>query len=178
MERTVEHESDGYTNSKWCSWYSHQRSGTGTRRLRNNRTSGGYPNYSIYKNRQNTERSPGDLRILAITQTPVRNHQLMLVGKNRKGVNNNINEKMENYFNLARELKKLWNIKVTVIAIAVRALGRIQKGLVKGLEDLEIREQVQDIQTTALLRSDRILRGVLEIWWDLLSLKLQWETIS
>ena len=28
---------------------------------------------------QNTEKSPGDLRKFAVTQTPVRNHQLMLV---------------------------------------------------------------------------------------------------
>ena len=31
-----------------------------------------------------------------------------------------------------------------------------------GLEDLEIRGQVKTIETTALLRSDRILRKVLE----------------
>ena len=36
------------------------------------------------------------------------------------------------------------------------------KGYVKGLEDLEIRGQVKTIQTTALLRSARILRRVLE----------------
>ena len=36
------------------------------------------------------------------------------------------------------------------------------KRLVKGREDLEIRGQVETIQTTALLRSTRILRGILE----------------
>ena len=55
------------------------------------------------------------------------------------------------------------------------ALGTILKGLAKGLEDLEIRGQVETIQT---LRSVRILRKVLETWGNLLSLKLQWETIS
>ena len=35
--------------------------------------------------------------------------------------------------------------------------------MVEGLEDLEIRERVETIQTTALLRSARILRRVLEI---------------
>ena len=75
---------------------------------------------------------------------------------------------------LARELKKLWNIKVTVIPIVISALGPVTKGLVQRLEHLEIRERVETIQTTALPRSTRILTRVLEIWGDLLSLKLQW----
>ena len=40
-----------------------------------------HPDYCIGKIGQNTEESPGDLRRLAITQTPVKDHQLMLVGK-------------------------------------------------------------------------------------------------
>ena len=37
---------------------------------------------------------------------------------------------------------------------------------------------METTQTTALLRSARILRRVLETWGDLLSLKLQWKTIT
>ena len=51
------------------------------------------------------------------------------------------------------------------------------KGLLKGLEDLEVGGQVETIQTTTLMRSARILRRVLETWGDLLSLKLQWKTL-
>ena len=80
-------------------------------------------------------------------------------------------EKMDKYLDLARELKKLWNI--TVIPIVVGALGTIPKGLVKGLKDIEIREQVGAIQTTALLRSVRMLRRVLETWGDWLALKMK-----
>ena len=40
--------------------------------------------------------------------------------------------------------------------------GTVTKGLLKGLEDLEIGERVKTIQTTALLRMARILRRVLE----------------
>ena len=47
-----------------------------------------------------------------------------------------------------------------------------------GTRNLEIREQVEIIQTAALLRSARILRRVLVTWRDLMSLKLQWNTIS
>ena len=58
-------------------------------------------------------------------------------------------EKRNNYLDLAIELKKQWNIKVTVIPIVVGALGMVPKELVKELEDLEIRGQVETIQTTA-----------------------------
>ena len=47
--------------------------------------------------------------------------------------------KKDKCLNLARELKKLWNMKVTVIPILIDALGTVTKGLVKGREDLEIR---------------------------------------
>ena len=52
-------------------------------------------------------------------------------------------------------------MKVTVILILTGAFGTGTKGLVKGLEDFEIRGRVETIQTTALLKSDRILRKVL-----------------
>ena len=63
----MEHESDGDTNCNWCAQYSHQRFGTGTRRLVNERTNGDYLNYNIVEKSQNTEKSPGDLRRLALT---------------------------------------------------------------------------------------------------------------
>ena len=72
-------------------------------------------------------------------------------------------EKKEKYLDLARELKKLWDMKVTFIPIITGDLGTVTKGLlVRGLEDLEIRGQVETIQTTTLLRLARILRRVLE----------------
>ena len=42
-------------------------------------------------------------------------------------------------------------MKETVIPIVIGALGKVTKGLVKDLEDLEIRGQVEKIQNTALL---------------------------
>ena len=62
-------------------------------------------------------------------------------------------EEKDKSLDLARELKKLWNMKVTVIPIVVGALGTVTKGLVKRPEDLEIRGRVETIQTIALLRS-------------------------
>ena len=51
----------------------------GTRGLGSWRTNGDHPNDSIIENGQNTETSPGDLRRLAVTQTPGEDHQLALV---------------------------------------------------------------------------------------------------
>ena len=53
VKKTMEDENDSNTNCNWCARYSHQRIGTGT----------------------------GGLRRLTVTQTPVENHQLMLVWK-------------------------------------------------------------------------------------------------
>ena len=58
--------------------------------------------------------------------------------------------------------KKLWNIKVTIKLIVIGAFGTVTEGLLKGLEDLEVGGRVETIQTTALLRTARILRRVLE----------------
>ena len=54
-------------------------------------------------------------------------------------------KKKDKYMDLARELKKLWNKKVTIIPILIGALGTFTKGLVQGLEDLEITGRVETI---------------------------------
>ena len=46
--------------------------------------------------------------------------------------------------------------------IVIGAFGTVTKGLLKGLEDLEVGGRAEAIQTTALLRTARILRRVLE----------------
>ena len=40
-------------------------------------------------------------------------------------------------------------MKVTVIPSVISALGTVTKGLLKGLEELEIRARLETIQTTA-----------------------------
>ena len=77
-EKIMEHESDGDANCNWRTQWRHQRIGTGTRELGNNWTRGDHPNYYIIETGQNTEKSPKDLRRLVVTQTPVKDHQLML----------------------------------------------------------------------------------------------------
>ena len=96
----MKHESDSDANCNWCASDSHQRINIRTGELRNKRTSGDHPKYSIGVIGQNTEKNPGDLREIAVTQTQVKNHPLMLVWKNprmskiiimlRKWLNNTI----------------------------------------------------------------------------------------
>ena len=81
LKKTMEHEGNNYTNRDWCFWYSHQRIIKGTGGLRGKGPSGDHPNYSIIENGQNTEKCPGDLRWLAVTQAPVKDHQLKLLKK-------------------------------------------------------------------------------------------------
>ena len=52
-----------------------------TRELGDKNTSVDDPNYSIAEIGQNTERAHGDSRRLVVTQTPVKDHQLMLMWK-------------------------------------------------------------------------------------------------
>ena len=44
-------------------------------------------------------------------------------------------------------------MKATIIPIKISASGTVTKGLLKGLEDLEVGERVESIQTTALLKT-------------------------
>ena len=69
--KNCELESDDYSNFKWCSWYSHRRVGTGIGGLGNKMTNEDHPNYCIIEIGKNTEKSPGDMRRLGVTQTPV-----------------------------------------------------------------------------------------------------------
>ena len=58
-------------------------------------------------------------------------------------------EKKDKYIDLARELKKLWNMQVTIISIVIGAFGTVTEILLKGLEDFEVGGRVDTIQTTA-----------------------------
>ena len=86
-------------------------------------------------------------------------------------------EKKDKYLDLAKELTKLSNMKVPIVPIVIGTFGAVTKGLLKGLEDLEVGGRLETIQTTTLLKTARILRRFLETWGDLLSLRLLWKTI-
>ena len=54
-------------------------------------------------------------------------------------------KKKDKYLDLARKLKKLWNMKVSIIPIVIDVFGTVMKGLLKRVEDLEIRGRVETI---------------------------------
>ena len=64
-------------------------------------------------------------------------------------------QKRDKYLELARELKKLWLIKMII-----RALETIPKSLVKCLEDFEIGGRAKTIQTIVLFKSARIEKSL------------------
>ena len=61
------------------------------------------------------------------------------------------NEKIDKYLNLIGELKKLLNLKVTVIPIIVGALGMVLKAWKEDREGWRSEEKIETFQTTALL---------------------------
>ena len=115
-----------------------------------------------------------DFNIQTDQLIPARRPDLIIINK-KKGIckivdlavpaDHSINLKeseKDKYLDLAIELKKLWNMKVTIVPIVIGAYGTITKRLLKGQDDLEVGRRVETIQTTALLRTAIILRRVLE----------------
>ena len=72
-------------------------------------------------------------------------------------------DKIRKYQDLERELQKIWNVKVKIIALVVDSLGAIPKQLGNGLHRIGITVRVAQVEKTVLLGMTRILRKVLEI---------------
>ena len=73
--KTMGHEDDADTDCNWCARNKPRSIRKGTGSVVNKRTSGDHPDDSIIKIGHNTDESPGDLKRLVVTQTPVENHQ-------------------------------------------------------------------------------------------------------
>ena len=69
----MEYEDDSYINCNWSARDNPQSLGI------ENRTSRDYSNNNFVKIGQHTVKSPGDLRRLAVWQTPVKDHLLKLM---------------------------------------------------------------------------------------------------
>ena len=59
-------------------------------------------------------------------------------------------KKRDNYIDLTRELRKLWNIRGKVILIVAVTLRTILKGLDNGLEELKTRRRIETIEKATL----------------------------
>ena len=62
-------------------------------------------------------------------------------------------EKIEHYQDLARELRKIWNMKVKVIPLVIGALGTTATKLGNWLNEVGIETQITELQR-AVLRKD------------------------
>ena len=71
-------------------------------------------------------------------------------------------EKKHKYLDLTKELKKLWNMELTILHLVMVVFGTVTKELLEGMEDFQVRGRVETIQITSLLRMVRILRRVME----------------
>ena len=74
-----------------------------------------------------------------------------------------VKNRMKDYNNLKRELKKLCDTPVKVFPVVVGALGMTPKKLKQHLSDIGIETRTAELQKTTILFSARILRDVLEV---------------
>ena len=82
---------------------------------------------------------------------------LKIVGLRRR------RKKIEKYQDLARELHKIWNVRVKIVPLAVGSLGAIPQQFGNRLKQICIAVGTAQVQKTVLLGMARILRKVLEI---------------
>ena len=112
-----------------------------TYQLRKNSTIRDYPDYRIIKIGQNTPKSPGDLRRLAVIQTPVKDHQLMLMRKTFKEQNHR-KWKYRRIHGSCQRTQKAVEREVTSKQIV---FGTVPKSFSKSLEELDIRGRIETI---------------------------------
>ena len=62
-------------------------------------------------------------------------------------------EKIEHYQDLARELRKIWNMKVKVISLVLGALGTTPNMLRNWVKEIDIETQITELQKTVLLHT-------------------------
>ena len=72
-------------------------------------------------------------------------------------------DKIEKYQELGRELQKMWNVRVKIIALVVGFLGAMPKQFGDRLKQIGITAGTPQVQKAVLLGAGRILRKVLEI---------------
>ena len=79
LKKTMEHDGNGKSSFNLCTRNNLQKIGKGTGRLRNQCTKGNCPDCSIINIVHYTEKSPGDLSKLVVTQTPEDSQHLKLM---------------------------------------------------------------------------------------------------
>ena len=151
----MEHVGDSDTIDNQHTWNGPQMLGKGDGGVGSWRTNRNHSNYGIIEVGQNSEKNHGDMTM-----------------KMKEG------RSLDKYLVLARELKKLWNMKVGIIPNVIGALVIVHKSLKKRIDERETGERIESLQFIALLKSARILRIVLESWKELLQFNLQLRNMA
>ena len=77
-------------------------------------------------------------------------------------VEQSYDEKFQKYQDLAREIRRIWQVKVKVIPLVVGALGTTPRALKANLEEIGVDMEIDLLQKSTLLGMATILRKVLE----------------
>jgi hypothetical protein len=70
-------------------------------------------------------------------------------------------EKILKYKDLTTEIQRMWNVKTNVIPVIIGATGTISKSLRKYLSNVPGNHEVKELQKTAILGTEHMLRKVL-----------------
>ena len=66
------------------------------------------------------------------------------------------------YKSLCIEIKRMWNLKCTIIPIIIGAIGIVTRSLRKNLEAVPGEHSIDSLQKTAILGTSHIIRKVLQ----------------
>jgi len=70
-------------------------------------------------------------------------------------------EKILKYKDLTTEIQRMWNVKTRVIPVIIGATGTISKSFGKYVSDIPGNHDVKELEKTAILGTEHILREVL-----------------
>jgi len=71
-------------------------------------------------------------------------------------------EKMLKYKSLCIEIKRMWNLKCTIIPVITGATGIVTRSLRKNLKAVPGKHSIDSVQKTAILGTSHIIRKVLQ----------------
>jgi len=71
-------------------------------------------------------------------------------------------EKKLKYKSLCIEIKRMWNLKCTIIPVITGATGRVTRSLRKNLAAVPGKHSIDSLQKTAILGTSHIIRKVLQ----------------
>ena len=76
-------------------------------------------------------------------------------------VNNNNNNKLK-YKCLSIEIRRMWNLKCTIVPVIIGATGIVTRSLRKNLDTVPGKHSIDSVQKTAVLGTSHTIRKVLQ----------------